>query len=279
MDWQFGSCTPVIKCPVAKQSPAPGPQEQRFEAYVTGLATAVGHADRHLPLRNYCKGLLLPVARKSIEPMAALLDPDHVQPVRQSLHHLVAKAAWSDEQVLEQVRRQVLPAMRKHGPIVAWIVDDAGLPKKGEHSVGVARQYCSQTGRRDNCQVAVSLSVANWSSSLPVAYRLYLPEEWAEDGDRRKKAEVPGEIPFQTRPEIALTQIRATLQAMVPRGVVLADATYGVDTGFREGITAAGLKYMVNVTNSTKVREPGHPPVPVEQLAMNLAPETGPRPL
>ena len=178
-----------------------------------GLAIAAGHEDRHAPLKNYCRGLLLPGERKSIEPMAARLDPENVQPTRQSLHHLVAKAPWSDEMLLEQVRNQVLPAMRKQGPVVAWIVDDTGFPKKGRHSVGVARQYCGQVGKQDNCRVAVSLSVATWSSSLPIGYRLYLPKEWAEDSERRKETEVPEEVRFQTKPEIALDQIRAAVAA------------------------------------------------------------------
>lgn len=129
----------------------------------------------HTPLKNYCKGLLLPGERKSMEPMAARLDPDNVQPMRQSLHHLVAKAPWSDEILLGEVRNHVLPAMQKQGPVVAWVIDDTGFPKKGTHSVGVARQYCGQVGKQDNCRVAVSLSMATWSSSLPIAYRLYLP--------------------------------------------------------------------------------------------------------
>jgi SRSO17 transposase len=177
---------------------APGPQEKRFAAYIDGLAIAAGHEDRQIPLKNYCKGLLLPGERKSIEPMAARLDPANVQPIRQSLHHLVAKAPWSDEVLLDEVRSQVMPAMKKHGPVVAWIVDDTGFPKKGKHSVGVTRQYCGQVGKQENCRVAVSLSVATWSSSLPMAYRLYLPKEWAEDAKRRKKAEVPLEIEFLT---------------------------------------------------------------------------------
>jgi SRSO17 transposase len=137
----------------------PGPDEKRFAAYMDGLAQAAAHMDRQEPLKNYCKGLLLPGERKSIEPMAARLDPSNVQPMRQSLHHLVAKAPWSDEALLDQVRNQVLPAMQKHGPVVAWIVDDTGFPKKGKHSVGVTRQYCGQVGKQDNCRVAVSLSV------------------------------------------------------------------------------------------------------------------------
>jgi SRSO17 transposase len=191
--------------------------------------------------------LLLPGERKSIEPMAARLDPANVQPMRQSLHHLVAKAPWRDEALLEQARNYVLPAMRKQGPVVAWIVDDTGFPKKGKHSVGVARQYCGQLGKQENCRVAVSLSVATWSSSLPIAYRLYLPKEWAEDAERRKTTEVPDEIEFQTKPEIALEQIRTAMAENVERGIILADAAYGINTDFREELTKLGLRYAMGV--------------------------------
>jgi SRSO17 transposase len=196
--------------------------------------------------------------------MAARLEPDGVQRMRQSLHHLVAKAPWSDEVLLEQVREQVLPQMQKNGPVVAWIVDDTGFPKKGTHSVGVARQYCGQLGKQENCRVAVSLSVATWSSSLPIGYRLYLPKEWAEEGERREQAEVPEQIRFQTKPEIALDQIRAAVAANVGRGTVLADAAYGIHTDFREGLTALELPYVVGVQSSMTVWEPGKQPLPAK---------------
>jgi SRSO17 transposase len=194
--------------------------------------------------------------------MAARLDPANVQPMRQSLHHLVAKAPWRDEAMLEQVRNYVLPAMRKQGPVVAWIVDDTGFPKKGKHSVGVTRQYCGQLGKQENCRVAVSLSVATWSSSLPVAYRLYLPKEWAEDAERRKTTEVPEEVEFQTKPEIALDQIRTAVAAKLDCGVILADAAYGINTDFRDGLTELGLHYVVGVQSSMTVWEPGKQPLP-----------------
>jgi SRSO17 transposase len=215
-------------------------------------------------LKNYCKGLLLPGERKSIEPMAGRLDPENIQPMRQSLHHMVAKAPWSDEVLLEQVRQYVLPAMQKQGPVVAWIVDDTGFPKKGQHSVGVTRQYCGQVGKQENCRVAVSLSVATWSSSLPIGYRLYLPKEWAEDIERREKTEVPEEVAFQTKPEIALDQVRAAVAANRNRGVVLADAAYGTNTGFREGLTELGLQYVVGVQSSMTVWETGKQPLPAK---------------
>src|ERR1700693_4739233 len=254
----------MLNCFVGSRLSAPGPQEKRFAAYIEGLATAAGHQDRHTPLKSYCKGLLLPGERKSIERMAARLDPENVQATRQSLHHLVAKAPWSDEALLDEVHNHVLPAMQKQGPVVAWIVDDSGFPKKSTHSVGVTRQYCGQVGKQDNCRVAVSLSVATWSSSLPIAYRLYLPKEWAEDSKRRKETEVPKEVAFQTKPEIAMDQIRAAVAANLDRGVVLADAAYGINTEFRDGLTDLDLQYVVGVQSSMTVWEPGKQPLPAK---------------
>ena len=243
---------------------APGPQQRRFAAYIEGLATAAGHQDRQTPLKNYCNGLLLPGERKSMEPMAGRLDPENIQAMRQSLHHLVAKAPWSNEVLLEQVRNYVLPTMKKHGPMVAWIVEDTGFPKKGQHSVGVTRKYCGQVGKQENCRVAVSLSVATWSSSLPIAYRLYLPKEWSQDPERREKTEVPEEVEFQTKPEIALEQIRAAVAMDVARGVVLADAAYGNNTEFRDRISGLQLQYVVGVQGSMTVWESGKKPLPAK---------------
>jgi SRSO17 transposase len=236
--------------------------ESRFAAYVEGLSKALGHADRAAPLKAYCTGLLLPGARKSVEPMAARVEPGRVQAAHQSLHHFVAKADWSDEAVLAVVRAEVLQAIEWQGPIRAWIVDDTGFPKKGRHSVGVARQYCGQLGKQDNCQIAVSLSVANDHASLPVAWRLYLPEAWANDTARRSKAGVPEDVVFRSKPEIALDQIRSALSAGVPRGVVLADAGYGVDTAFRTGLAEMGLRYIVGVQSSMSLWAPGTQPLP-----------------
>src|SRR5215213_1485216 len=211
--------------------------EQRFAGYTERLGDVLGHADRRAPLRAYCTGLLLPGERNSVEPMAARVEPLRVGAAHQSLHHFVAKAAWDDAALLAAVRDHVLPAIEERGPIRAWIVDDTGLPKKGKLSVGVARQYCGQRGKRDNCQVAVTLSVANEAASLPVAYRLHLPEGWADDPARRAMAGVPEEVAFRTKPEIALEQVGRAVADGVPRGVMVTDAGYGDDTGFRGGVT------------------------------------------
>src|SRR3954469_25573630 len=224
--------------------------EERFDDYVGRLGDVLGHADRRAPLRAYCTGLLLPGERKSVEPMAARLDPARVGAAHQSLHHFVAKAAWDDAALLRAVRDHVLPALLERGPIRAWLVDDTGLPKKGKLSVGVARQYCGRLGKRDNCQVAVTLSVATEAASLPIAYRLYLPEAWAGDPERRATAGVPEEVALATKPAIALDQIRQALANGVPPGVVVTDAGYGNDTDFRDGVTGLGLAYVAG--------HPGH---------------------
>jgi SRSO17 transposase len=204
--------------------------ESRFAAYVEGLVSVIGHADRAPPLRDYCMGLMMPCERKSVEPMAAVTAPARVAAQHQSLLHFVGEGRWSDEKVLAKVREMVLPAIQQHGPVEAWIIDDTGFPKQGRHSVGVARQYCGQLGKEDNCQVAVSLSLANSHASLPVVYRLYLPQEWSDDRDRLRKVGVPEDIGFQTKHEIALEQLRWASEAGLPRGVVLMDAGYGKRT-------------------------------------------------
>src|ERR1700691_1672816 len=241
---------------------APGAQQKRLAAYLDGLAQAAGHADRTEPLKAYCTGLLLPGERKSVEPMAARLAPDNVRRTHQSLHHVVADAPWSDEDLLRQVRKYVLAAMTEKAPVTAWVADDTGFVKKGTHSVGVARQYCGQVGKQENCRVALSLSVTTQTASLPVAWRLYLPESWAQDPERREQAGVPEEISFETKPAIALQQIGGAVEEGIPTAPVLGDAGYGNDTQFREGVTALHLLYVLGVSSSTTVWQPGEGPLP-----------------
>ena len=221
------------------------------------------NTDRAEPLRDYCLGLMMPLARKSVEPLAAVTAPARVSAQHQSLLHFVGQAPWSDEVLIARVRDWVLPRMiERGGEITAWIVDDTGFPKKGRHSVGVARQYCGQLGKQDNCQVAVSLSIANETASLPIAWRLYLPELWAQDPELRRKAKVPVGVGFQTKPQIALDQVRAAVAAGTPAGVILADAGYGADGAFRSGLSQLGLDYVVGVQPTLSVWRPGEGPLP-----------------
>src|SRR5215212_3862138 len=237
--------------------------EARFAAYLEAIAAVVGHSRRAAAARAYCTGLLLPPGeRKSIEPMAARFAPERVQATHQALHHVVAQAEWDDASLLRAVREQVLPAIERHGPVRYWIVDDTGFPKKGQHSVGVARQYCGQLGKQENCQVAVSLSVANDQASLPIAYRLYLPEVWAADPARRAKAGVPEEIGFETKTAIALDQLRQAREAGIPVGTVLGDAAYGDECDFRVGVAELDLRYVLGLRSGTTVWPPGQAPLP-----------------
>ena len=236
--------------------------ESRFSAYVEGLVRVIGHADRAQPLLDYCQGLLLPCERKSVEPIAAVTAPSRTAAQHQSLLHFVGEAPWSDDKVLAKVREQVLPAIERHGPIEAWIIDDTGFAKKGRHSVGVAHQYCGALGQAGNCQVAVTLSVANHHGSLPVGYRLYLPQDWAADPARRAKAGVPDEVKFKTKPAIALEELQAACAADIARGVVLMDAAYGSDTALRSGVCALGLRYVAGIQSTMTVWRPGCEPLP-----------------
>jgi len=233
----------------------------KFDFYIEHLCEALGHKDRNVGLQDYCRGLMLPIHRKSIEPLAAYTDPLHVAAKHQSLHHFVAKAEWSDSAVMARIRGWTMPHLGLETGCY-WIVDDTGFPKKGTHSVGVARQYCGQLGKQDNCQVAVSLSLASVQASIPIAYQLYLPKDWAADPERRKKAGVPDGLEFATKPQIALKQMRDAIASGVPPGVALADAGYGDETAFRDGITELGMLYAVGIRPGTTVWAPGTAPLP-----------------
>jgi SRSO17 transposase len=234
--------------------------ETRFARYVDALGSVMGHARRIKGLRDYCTGLILPGERKSVEPMAARTDPAHVSAQHQSLLHFVGAGEWSDEKVLAKVSELVLPALTRHGPMEVWIIDDTGLPKKGRHSVGVKPQYCGQLGKEANCQVAVSLSIANHFASLPIGYRLYLPKEWAEDHARREQAGVPEDIRFKTKQQIALELIKRAHAADLARGVLLMDLDYGRDSRLRTSVSALGLSYVAGIQPNVLMWAPGTSP-------------------
>lgn len=239
----------------------PEARERRFRDYLDRLSLALGHEDRREPLRAYLTGLCLPGDRKSIEPMAARIDPRHVRARHQSMHHFVANAPWNDSAMLRIARDLVLDQMERHGPVAAWIVDDTAFPKKGQHSVGVARQYCGALGKQENCQVVVSVSLANEAVSIPAASQLYLPESWARDPARCRAAGVPADVPFRPKWQIALRQIVTLQEEGLPPAPVVADAGYGDTTEFRDALTAAGIPYGMGVKGETTVWPPGQAPL------------------
>lgn len=232
-----------------------------FDRYMAYLCEGLGYSSRHQSLLEYCSGLMLPIQRKSVEPLAAHADPLHVPAKHQALHHFVANARWSDRALLERIREYVEPHLGFEKGVY-WIIDDTAHPKCGRHSAGVARQYCGRLGKQDNCQVAVSLSLATADGSVPVDYQLYLPEEWANDAKRRRQAKIPETVQFATKSQIALEQIRAAKQRGLVPGIVLADSGYGRDTAFREALDELGLSYAVGVSSSTTVWAPGTGPLP-----------------
>src|SRR3712207_1024638 len=205
---------------VEGQTRRPEAGEARFTAYLEAIAVVLGDVSRAASARAYCTGLLLPGERKSVEPMAARMEPGRVQAKHQSLHHVVATAEWDDAALLRAARDQVLPAVEEHGPVRYWMLGDTAFPKQGAHPVGVARQYCGQLSKQANGQVTGSLSVPIDCASLRIAYRIYLPEVWAEDPERRAKAGVPEEIGFEAKTATALGQLRRAREEGAVRGVV-----------------------------------------------------------
>jgi SRSO17 transposase len=252
-------------------------REERFREYIARLAQALGHQDRHEPLRAYLTGLCLPGERKSIEPMAARIDPRRVRARHQSMHHLVANAPWEDTAMLRIARDVVLAEMERHGPVAAWLVDDTGFPKKGQHSVGVAHQYCGALGKQANCQVAVTVTLANEAVSVPAAYHLYLPESWARGGKRRRAAKIPKTVTFRPKGQIALSSILALQAEGVARAPVVADAGYGVSTEFRDALTAHQMPYVLGVRETTKVWPPGVTPRPRRRRVFRGRPPSRPQ--
>lgn len=231
-----------------------------LEKYLMELCQHLGHVNRHQNFRDYLKGLLLVEGRKSVEPMAAALDPINTRSKHQALHHFVADSPWSDQKILDKAWQWVdadIPAEDQR----YLIVDDTGIPKKGSHSVGVSHQYCGQQGKTTNCQVAVSVSLASTKASIPVAWRLYLPRAWAEDHDSRAAVGVPQDITFSTKSQIALEQLTQCCKRGMHKGIVLADAAYGNDHAFREGLDELDLSYIVGIKSNSSAWAPGVNPV------------------
>ena len=246
----------------------------RFDEYVNRLGEELGHADRLEPLRAYLTGLMLPGERKSVEPMAAKIDPRRVSSLHQSMHHFVSSAPWDWQPLLAVARDYALEQIERQAPVATWVVDDTGMPKKGSHSVGVARQYCGRLGKQDNCQVVVTVSMANTIMSVPCAYRLYLPEVWTGDRKRCREAGIPDEVRFATKWEIALAAIDELREEGLPEAPVTADAGYGVVTAFREGLTQRKLSYAVAISSETSLWPPGSEPLPPRRWSGQGRPPT-----
>lgn len=218
-----------------------------FDRWLTPFLLEFSHKSQRKWAPTYLHGLIAPGERKSVEPMAERV----CQGETQQLHHFVATSTWDTvghECVLLEKAAELVS-----GPDAHLIIDDTGIPKKGEHSAGVAHQYCGQLGKNANCQVFVSATLARNDVPVPVALRLYLPKEWAEDFERRKKTNIPDDITFRTKWQIALDEIDRIMRSNVVFGDVLADAGYGVCIEFRQGLSRRNLKWAVGVQPETLV--------------------------
>lgn len=235
--------------------------DRELTSYIDELTNGMGRKERVRAMGWYITGLLLDGERKSIEPMAGRLvdEASEIQAMRQRLQECVTTSTWMDDALYARLATKV---ERDLPGIEAFVVDDTGFPKKGRHSVGVARQYSGTLGRVDNCQVAVSLHLAGELGSACIGMRLYLPEEWASDASRREKAGVPEEVEFSEKWKLALERIDAARAAGLPRHVVLADSGYGDITEFRESLRERNLEYVVGVQSGLVVWAPGTGPLP-----------------
>ena len=233
--------------------------DQELTDFLSSMTVGMGRPERRRAMGLYITGLLLDGERKSTEPMAARLvdKASEVEAMRQRLQECVSVSDWSDDQMRKRLAEKLdaeLPGVE------AFVIDDTGFPKKGKHSVGVARQYSGTLGRTDNCQVAVSLHLASEAASGCIAMRIFVPEAWANDLARRQTVGVPEDVVFLRKWEIALRKIDAALEWGVRRHVVLADPGYGDASEFRDGLTQRGLRYLVGIQGTHHVWGPGAEP-------------------
>jgi len=218
----------------------------RIEKFTEHVGNALGSRPQRKRFAEYALGLLLPGERKSMEPIAARIDPEHAMARFKTFQRFVGCSEWDDLAVRRAAYTWAKPAIERSGPVQAWIFDDTGFIKQGQHSVFVHRQYTGTAGKVCNCQVAVSLSLATATLSMPLDFDLYMPECWAEDWDRREEAKVPRDLDFRTKPEIALDMIDRALHDGIPPAPVVVDCGYGDNGAFQATLDLLGLQYVAS---------------------------------
>jgi SRSO17 transposase len=230
--------------------------DRELTTFVDTLTADFGRPERRTAMTQYITGLLLDGERKSIEPIAArLVDrPDQIQAMRQRLQQCVVVSPWDADALFDRIAGVL---EREMPEATAFVIDDTGFPKKGRHSVGVARQYSGTLGRTDNCQIATSLHLAGERGSACIGMRLYLPETWTSDRPRCRAAGVPDAVAFGPKWQHALALLDAALATGVRRHVVLGDAAFGEVTAFRDALTARDLSYVLRVPGHLVVWPPG----------------------
>jgi len=230
-----------------------------LSVYLDGLGAQFRDKRQRASFAMYALGLLTDGERKSMEPIAARAcgSPDQVHAAHERLIHFLAASRWSDAAVRNQAARYAIDAMQAHGPIRTWVIDDTGFLKQGKHSPGVQRQYTGSAGKTANCQVGVSLLLATEHAHVATDFRLYIPESWAQDRARCRRAHIPDDVEYSPKWCLALNMIEGALAAGMPKGVVLADCDYGNKSTFRDTLDVLGLQYAVEIQSTTMLRRVG----------------------
>jgi SRSO17 transposase len=222
----------------------------RLVGFVEAVVRRLPHARQRENALVYVRGLVEHGGRKSLQPTLLRLEET---PARyESLQQFLADSPWEPQPLIRACAERVAPQIG----VIAWIVDDTGIVKDGRHSPGVKRQYSGTLGKIGNCQVAVSLHAVGERGTLPLGWQLYLPEEWCDDLPRRRKAKIPDQIAFKTKPQLAGELCEQASAWQLPVAPILADQAYGEDAGFRARLDAAGLEYVVAVRAQTSVYGP-----------------------
>jgi len=233
----FGSLAPAVKA--------------RAEAFVAQVAgAAMNHPVQRANAEVYIRGLLAAGARKSLEPLVERLDGDGDY---QSLQQFLADSPWDPGRLMAAVAEHVAPVVSAE----AWVLDDTGFPKDGKHSPGVKRQYSGTLGKIGNCQIGVSLHAVSERATLPLGWALYLPEEWCADAERRRKAKIPQDVVFETKPQLGVGLVWQAASWAIDRAPVLGDAAYGENTQLRGELDAGGIEYVLSINPETTIFAPG----------------------
>lgn len=220
--------------------------KERLVAYMADVAGGLGRSEQRHWAERYARGLLEAGTRKSLEPLVARLGEDGDY---EALQHFLADSPWDPVVMARAVAERVAPEIG----VQAWVIDDTGVPKDGRHSPGVKRQYSGTLGKIGNCQIAVSVHAVGERGTLPLDWGLYLPEEWCEDRERRRKAKIPEDVVFATKPQLAASLIARAAAWKITRAPVLGDEAYGKNTELRQRLDDARIEYVLSLNADASV--------------------------
>ncbi len=223
--------------------------KERLAAFMADVAQGLGRSEQRCCAERYARGLLEAGQRKSLEPLVSRLGEDGDY---EALQHFLADSPWDPVVIQQAVAERVVPEIG----VEAWVIDDTGIPKDGKHSPGVKRQYSGTLGKIGNCQIAVSVHAVGEQGTVPLDWALYLPEEWCSDLERRRKAKIPDDVEFQTKPELAGGLIVRAAGWEIPRAPVLGDEAYGKNTELRARLHECGFEYLLSINSDARVYEP-----------------------